>query len=810
MKTFIRILLLLCLTAPTAALVKAAAAPVNLVVWGIGQTSETKDVNAEIAAFERMHPNINVVTLNLSGAQNPQKLMTAIVGGVPPDIINQDRFTIGDWASRGAFHNLDDLIAADERTSDPLAIRRRSFLPATLAETMYQGHVFAIPYTVDDRILYYNKKSFRDAGLDPNHPPQTWDEMMADAKKLTVPAPGGGFSKLGFDPEYVQGALYLWSWQEDGEFMSPDGRVCTLANSRTTAALKSMVSWYDQLGGIDAVNGFAGSFGSETGAQDPFISGSLAMKTDDTTFINAIARYAPDMDFGVVPVPVPAERLHHEGIFKNDPTWVTWSGGFSLVIPRGARHPKEAWQFMRWITSPQAALIGAKAQAEYQHSKDQLYVPNYSANAVANRQVFATYLPLLTPNLRRASETALNLLPVTKYRPVTFVGLLLSDQSGRATDAALRHSATPEQALLAAQQAVQRALDAKFNENQHPLLPARRVVGALAALALAGTIGLIIGAALWMRRNPPAKRAEGRAGLLFISPWIFGFLIFTLGPIIASLVLSFCDYDVLHSARWAGLNNYHDLVTTDRPLVLKSLGNVAYLALIGIPLGMATGLAMALLLNSKVSGIRWYRAAFYIPSIVPVVASSVLWLWILNSDPHRGLINAAWLGTLTHWFGIAPPGWETVPQWSKPGLIIMGLWGAGGGMILWLAGLQSIPATLYEASSLDGASGWVQFWRVTLPMLSPYIFFNLIMGIIGTLQTFDSSYILGNTGNGGTTGPDDSLMMPVVYLFSNAFQYFKMGYASAIAWLLFILILGLTLGQLKLAPRWVHYETEAR
>ncbi len=199
------------------------------------------------------------------------------------------------------------------------------------------------------------------------------------------------------------------------------------------------------------------------------------------------------------------------------------------------------------------------------------------------------------------------------------------------------------------------------------------------------------------------------------------------------------------------------------------------------------------------------------PSIVPVVATSVLWELYpqLRPEPGPGQCRLAGddLALVRH---LPPPGWLSVPSWAKPGLIFMGLWGAGGGMILWLAGLQSIPRTLYEAASLDGAGWWSQFRHVTLPMLSPYIFFNLIMGTIGALQTFETAYILGGTGGGSSTGPDDSLLVPVVYLFNNAFQYFKMGYASALAWLLFILILGLTLGQLKLAPRWVHYETEGK
>ncbi len=293
-------------------------------------------------------------------------------------------------------------------------------------------------------------------------------------------------------------------------------------------------------------------------------------------------------------------------------------------------------------------------------------------------------------------------------------------------------------------------------------------------------------------------------------PWLIGFLVFTFGPIVASLILSFCDYDVLHPARWAGVANYVALGTLDRAFVLKSISNALILAVVAIPLGMITSLSMAMLLNAKIRGQNWYRTAFYMPSIVPVVATTVLWAWILNGDPSRGLLNAAWKGTITVWFHVAPPGWLSVPVWAKPSLNLIGLWGAGGGMILWLAGLQSIPGTLYEAASLDGAGRNRQFWHITLPMLSPYIFFNLIMGTIGALQTFETAYIIGNTGGGQTTGPDDSLLMPVVYLFNNAFQYFKMGYASALAWLLFIIILGLTLGQLKLAPRWVHYESETK
>ena len=788
---------------------RATADPVRLVVWGMESGADSQDMDAKIAAFEQRHPDIHVAALSMgAGAMNPQKLMTAIVGGVPPDLVQQDRFTIGDWASRDAFRPLNDLLQADAHSPDPLAIRPGDYVPATWAETVYQGRIYAIPNSTDVRMLYYNRALFRRAGLDPDRPPRTWEELIADAKTLTRPAPNGGYTQMGFAPLFGQGWLYLWSWQEDGEVLSPDGRRCTLDNPQTVQALSTLVRWYDALGGVDAINAFTGGFGSDN--QDPFITGKLAMRVEGDGFLNSIARYRPDLDFAVVPVPVPNDRLNHLGRFAHDPTWVTWSGGNSFAIPRGARHVREAWQFIQWFNSPEATLLGARVQAASARRKGRLFVPGLSANVHANAQVFEAYKSTLLPRFRAAKQVSLALLPDTKFRPVTFVGQKLWDEQARAVDRALRHSQTPREALAEGQLAVQTELDAVYTRDTHPLLPARTVILSLALVALGVLAALALGVRRWNRRHRPAAHAEARAGFLFVLPWLFGFLVLTLGPILASLVLSFCDYDVLHPARFAGLSNYHALLTRDRPLALKSLGNALYLAAFGIPLGMTTSLALALLLNTKLRGQRWYRTFFYMPSIVPVVATAVLWGFLLSSDPHRGLINAAWQATLTPWIHLPPPGWLSVPVWAKPGLIFMGLWGAGGGMILWLAGLQSIPATLYEAASLDGAGWGAQFRHVTLPLLSPYIFFNLIMGTIGALQTFETAYILGGTMGGSSTGPDDSLLVPVVYLFNNAFQYFKMGYASALAWFLFVLILGLTLGQLKLAPRWVHYETDTK
>jgi multiple sugar transport system permease protein len=283
--------------------------------------------------------------------------------------------------------------------------------------------------------------------------------------------------------------------------------------------------------------------------------------------------------------------------------------------------------------------------------------------------------------------------------------------------------------------------------------------------------------------NPRIRRAL--TGLAFTLPWIIGLLTFTLYPVIASLYYSFCDYSVLQPAIWIGGANYARLIH-DGTFWL-SLGNTLIYAGFSIPIGMVVALSLALLLNCNVRGTALFRTIFYLPSIVPVIASSMLWLWILN--PSFGLINLA-LAPIAHLFHTTPPGWLADPVWAKPALILMSAWGVGNSMIIYLAGLQDVPAALYEAAEIDGASKWQQFWFVTLPMLMPVVYFNLFMGIIGALQVFTQVFIMTNGVQGD---PAQSTLMYAPYLFSTAFFDLRMGYASALAWVLFCLIALLTL-----------------
>ncbi|HTE17409.1 MAG TPA: sugar ABC transporter permease [Armatimonadota bacterium] len=299
-------------------------------------------------------------------------------------------------------------------------------------------------------------------------------------------------------------------------------------------------------------------------------------------------------------------------------------------------------------------------------------------------------------------------------------------------------------------------------------------------------------------RSTATQRRNLRNGLLFASPWIVHLLVFIAYPIAASLYYSLCSYDTLRPPRWVGLENYRILFTED-PLFWTSVWNTLYMVAVGLPVSMVISLGIALLMNQKLKGMAFYRTIYYLPSITPVVATSILWLWLLN--PEMGLVNNV-LGKA----GIAGPGWLASPQWAKPGLILMGLWGAGGGMVIYLAGLQDVPTQLYEAASLDGAGKLAQFRHVTLPMLSPVILFNLIMGLIGSFQYFTQAYVISN----GTGGPQDSTLFYALHLFGRAFLDFRMGYACAMAWVLFLVTLLCALAVFRSSARWVYYGGEAR
>lgn len=292
------------------------------------------------------------------------------------------------------------------------------------------------------------------------------------------------------------------------------------------------------------------------------------------------------------------------------------------------------------------------------------------------------------------------------------------------------------------------------------------------------------------------RQRENLAGWLWASPWILGFLIFTLGPMLTSVYFSFTDYPVISPPKWIGLGNYRFMLQEDNS-VAQALKVTTIYAVVAIPLNLGLGFFLAILLNQPIKGIAIWRTVYYLPAVVSGVAVALLWQWIFNTD--FGLAN--WLLSLV---GIKGLRWLLDPNWALPSLIIMSIWGVGGGMIINLAGLQSVPTQLYEAAEIDGAGAFRRFWYVTVPMVSPVIFFNLIMGIIGALQAFTQAFIM----TGG--GPRQATYFYMLHLYNNAFQWLKMGYASALAWVLFFYILLWTLLVIRSSTAWVYYEGELR
>ena len=292
-------------------------------------------------------------------------------------------------------------------------------------------------------------------------------------------------------------------------------------------------------------------------------------------------------------------------------------------------------------------------------------------------------------------------------------------------------------------------------------------------------------------------RRESLWAYTFITPWIIGFFIFTVGPMLASLYFSFTEYDIVSAPKWVGLTNYIHLIHDN--LFWHSLGVTFKYAVIALPLGLIISYLIAVLLNQKISGINIWRTVYFLPSVIAGVAVALLWARIF--DPKFGILNP-FLAQL----GIKGPGWLSDPQWAVPALVIMSLWSVGGNIIIYLAGLQGVPTDLYDAAKVDGATAWQRFRHVTLPMTTPVIFYNLILGLIGTFQYFTEVYVLTN----GTGNPARATLFYNLYLYQNAFRYFHMGYASTMAWVLFIIVLGFTLLIFRSSDTWVYYEGQLR
>lgn len=288
------------------------------------------------------------------------------------------------------------------------------------------------------------------------------------------------------------------------------------------------------------------------------------------------------------------------------------------------------------------------------------------------------------------------------------------------------------------------------------------------------------------------RTRDARLGLLFAAPWILGFFGLMAYPILASFYYSFTNFSILRPAKWIGIENYRELASDE--VFLGTLKNTLFYALGAVPLGTAIAIGLAMLLNTKVKGMAVYRTLFFLPTLVPLVAQATVFLWVFNGQ--YGIVNAGFRKV-----GLPEPNWTGDPSWAKITLVLIAVWGCGQAMVIYLAGLQDVPVSLYEAADLDGARSWAKTRHITLPMISPVILFNVIMSIIGAVQVFAVPQVMFPGG-----APARSTYMFAMYLFDSAFQNQRMGYASAMGWVMFVIILALTLLAIRLSDRHVHYE----
>jgi len=752
-----RVAVLLSLLAAPASAVSAGDPPARekIVFWNLFTAGDQHRVITELVRrFNETSDRYVVEKADIPYTHIHAKMLPATAGGVPPDVSIFDRFLVASYAARGAFLELDEFVKRD-------GLRGEDFFDAPWAECFYQNRPYAVPYDTDVRVLYYNRRLFREAGLDPDRPPRTWSELVEYSRKLTRRRPDGRLEQVGYHPVFGNlGALYLYGWQKGGRFVSEDGRRVTLDDPRLVEALQWLHDFI-ALYGIRNLLTLQTGFGAE--AQNPFITGRIAMIVMDVGELSNIQKYGRDLDWSAAPCP-----------YADDGVPATWSGGFSLVIPRGSRHVEGAWALARFILSE----------------------PSQRFMATSSNKLPALRAASNDPFFQQSAfwRLAIREMQHSHYRPITPVGQVIYTEMQTAVDQVVHDKLSPAEALQVATRESQKVLDRFVTETS-----GEPVDWGVLGCALGGAVALLAGVRGWFsyRRIKALQlhRRQALAGYLFAAPAIAGLAVFTIGPVLAALVYSFTHYEILMPATWVGAENYGRLFTEDR-YFLKALWNTFYFAAVSVPVNITMALGLALLLNREVGGRSLYRTFFYLPSVVPAVAGSLLWAWLFNGE--YGLVNVV-LGYL----GLPEVPWLTSEYWSKPALVLMGLWGVGGGMIIFLAALQGVPRTLYEAAEIDGAGAWAVFWRITMPMISPALFFMCVMGVIGSLQVFTQAYLVTSGG------PVNSTLFYVLYLFREAFENLHMGYASAMAWVLFVFILLLTGIQFRLARRWVYYEGAA-
>ncbi len=743
---------------------------------GEGGQEEDAIVEDALARFSTENPGIRVRRINPGDAASfYTKLQTMMASGDPPDVFYVGSERIPSFVDLGLLLPLDDFIAADEQLSVRHRLDLSGFYPATVAAFRFDGEhsgngaLYGIPKDFTTVGFYWNKDLFARAGVSPPHDDWTWDDFIGAARRIgTLPDCTGA--------EFVTWPAMIRAYlMTDGlDIKGSSFETLRTGEPAVFESLDRLRGWrHDEQGALTSGKSKIAS-GSSV-----FLSGKVGMAGPFGRWVvPSYRKISPpsqggfDWDFA----PLPRGKTKANIVLT-----VSWS------ISAQTTHPNESWRLVRFLAGEQTQRDLARLG---------LAIP--TIRAAAESPAFAD--PVLPPANNAGYLRAAEIAQIVDW-PVNpqFEALMASrlDQGLKTADVPLREAITN--------------FERDWNaESTSPLKDASLSPMPWDAIGLAAILLFVLLMGVWVLRLRGGtltgrEREDERAGYALASPWIMGFLLFMAFPVIMSLLLAFARWkgvSPLTQADFAGTANFEQIFTADARFRMSIRVTIWY-ALIAVPTGQILALLAALLMNTRVRGIHLFRAAWYLPSVLAGVGVSVLWRWVFDSD--HGLMNMA-LEPILKPLGMVPPEWfgADAAIWGAPAFAIMSLWFVGGTMMVYLAGLQQVPTDLLEAAAIDGAGPLRRFFSVTLPMLSPVILFNTIMAVISSFQVFTQAFVM----TGGE--PGDLTRFLVLYIFNQGFEFYEMGYASALAWILLVIVLVLTAIVLRTSNRWVHVEGGAK
>ncbi len=750
-------------------------------------------IRSAAKAFEAAYPNIQVKVETIT-TDYQQKLLSDVAAGIAPDVVHMDPGNIEKLAVRHAILPLDDFIA---KSHFDIGAYYQNLVNAH----RFGGKLYVLPRDFAPiTVVYYNKKVFDEAGIPYPDGKWTWDfeerpwlkehDFLWVIHHLTKIV-NGRIVRWGYAPTWQD---LLWEmfalssggrWADD--YMHP--MKMQYDAPKVMRAIQFAADLELKKGWIPGATALSTEMQSE--AKQAFAEGKLATFQDgiwEIPFLRkALVKGQPGyFDWDITMCPAYKDGVMHV------PT-----GGSGYAIMSSTKHPWEAWLLTKWMGGPEGmhdlAATGMAQPAIKRLSETPPWIPG----------------PDTPPEERVPS----NRIMMDQSAPHVVFGPYGSEWS-EASDLVTREfskiwdgSATAQQIIPAANREGQKRLDYLRGDTHRP--PFNWPIGIVIAIGLFGLLAWWVYAPeLRVKRSIRQKR-ENRTAYMFIMPWILGLILFTAGPMLLSLLMSFADWDIIRPAKWRGFENFREAFFVD-PRFWLSLRVTLIYTVIAVPFGLIGSLLLAMLLNVKVRGIPFWRTCYYFPSIISGVAASLIWRRVFM--PDGGLLNTLIYGTdgRGNFLGLASMlhpfatvngkvNWLGSEQLALPSLVIMSFWGMGGGMIILLAALQGVPAHYYEAATLDGANAWHRFRKITIPLISPTLFFCLVTGFIGSFQAFQQALLMTDGG------PDDSTMFFALHMWKNGLLALRMGYASALAWILFFVVLAFTVLQLRMS-KWVYYE----